>query len=180
MKKISYKGSLTDDLKIRKYRNQNSIKEYIITLALVMLSFIILKCFLGYGSTSFLIPMFVAKYCLKVIDDHEKKQTDAVFAHDRITFLAHTLKSASETLEDTVVISSSEIEEGIDEYIELITSEIYYLDLEDKIQVLKEIKKIIKKKDGDATHKETELLKLEETDLESIPSIPVKQVLKLR
>ncbi|MCH5167634.1 MAG: hypothetical protein J1F35_07090 [Erysipelotrichales bacterium] len=97
-----------------------------------------------------------------------------------------------DNIKDAVIIESTEVkerqiefatynfsDEDIDNYIKYIISDIYFLDAQDKIQVLRETKKVVKfTAYNDAYIKETKLDLFEDDDFP--PQLPVEKMLVLR
>ncbi len=190
MKNIQYDGSLTDDLKslndkfnVLTYFKDNKSELYLILLLVVMIIITNAISSLPLGSV-------IACYSWSFIQAHKRytKARDKFYENKKeiknnINNLGIELserKKMHKVLKHSKVFENINIQEEMDRYIENITSDIYYINGEDKIAVLREVKSKLKYNDGDLSVKSTDLYKLDESDLPSKNKMPVKQVLKLR
>lgn len=190
MKNIQYDGSLTDDLKslndkfnVLTYFKDNKSELYLILLLVVMIIITNAISSLPLGSV-------IACYSWSFIQAHKRytKARDKFYENkkeikNKINNLGIELserKKMHKVLKHSKVFENINIQEEMDRYIENITSDIYYINGEDKIAVLREVKSKLKYNDGDLSVKSTDLYKLDESDLPSKNKMPVKQVLKLR
>lgn len=190
MKNIQYDGSLTDDLKslndkfnVLAYFKDNKSELCLILLLVVMIIITNAISSLSLGSV-------IACYSWSFIQAHKRytKARDKFYENkkeikNKINNLGIELserKKMHKVLKHSKVFENINIQEEMDRYIENITSDIYYINSEDKIAALREVKSKLKYNDGDLTVKSTDLYKLDESDLPSKNKMPVKQVLKLR
>ncbi len=207
MKEIKYVGSLTDDLDEINGRNKDNEITSTLFKVFKSISLIVVILFIISVITGGLNPVILSSLTssLTAITITRAARTNIFAARNlkkmqlktQISSLAFELSKRAdfkeeyytENIEDAVIIKNdersndeSEIHESdIDDYIKEITSDIYFLNKQDKIKVLREIKSVFYSKDYERTiSAATKLYELEENELPKQNKLPVKQVLKLR
>lgn len=190
MKNIQYDGSLTDDLKTLD-KNFNPItyfKENIndFFLILLLIGMIILTnaiSSLPLGSVvacyTYSFLQIHKRYC-KARDKFYESKKDIKEKIDNLGIDLSERKKMHKVLKRSKVFEHVNIQEEMDRYIEDISSDIYYINSEDKIAALREVKSKLKYNDGNLSVTSTKLYKIEDNDLPRKNEMPVRQVLRLR
>lgn len=190
MKNIQYDGSLTDDLKtLGKNFNpisyfKDNINDFFLILLLIgmiiltnAISSLPLGSVVACYTYSFL--QIHKRYC-KARDKFYESKKDIKEKIDNLGIDLSERKKMHKVLKRSKVFEHVNIQEEMDRYIENISSDIYYINSEDKIAALREIKSCFKYNDGNLSVKSTELYKLDDNELPRKNEMPVRQVLKLR
>lgn len=190
MKNIHYKGSLSSDLKdvnkkfnISIYFSRNSQDFWLIPLLIVLMiitkaiSNLNVSTIIACYSYSFL--QIIKRYKkAKEEFNNEKKEIKEKF--DKLGESLSERKKMRKMLKRAKVFESIDLQEEMDRYIEHITSDIYYINSEDKIALLREVKLIYSYKEQDMVVSSTDLYRVDDNELPPKPELPVKQVLKLK
>lgn len=190
MEKIPYDGNLTNDIKRtqEKFNIITYLKENKSEILLMLIMFALMA--FTKAVTSLSLPSVIACYSYnfylaykRYIDAKEKFSEKKRDAKMRIKDLGITLnerKKMRKVLKRAKVFETKNIQDEMNQYIEHITSDIYYINSEDKINVLREIKSRFKYADGDLSVYSSALYKLLDEEMPSKQDMPVRQVLKLR
>ncbi len=201
MTKLDYSGNITDDIKLVKDFSDKRQKRFfrfdMIYLG-ILISYLIF--FVGMSLSGNKTPnlsiyvntLIIYRNLFYIMRLSKKsKADDARWRIDRLFNKIFEEKSEdnnlslpldTKDLEDAVIITNEETEEKRDEsgivynYIETIINYIYFIDKEDRINALREIRKTIM---DEELNKEVETV-LELLSADELPEVlPVKQVLKL-
>lgn len=194
MKRINYVGSITEDLDI--LQNEENLSwfdviiekpVYVFQFIVYLLSIVIIKSAFKRFSWATAIaittsqPVAIVREINNDLKELKKKRKEV---KQKVKEFAKTIQDDDENLykaiSHSVVLENIDKKEEIDRYIEYITSDIFYIDGEDKIAVLREVKAKYNYKDSDVTVSSTDLYQLEEEDIPPKDKLPVKQVLRLR
>lgn len=195
---VDYSGDLTKDIKLLKKTTKKRQKiwtkidlAYLISL-LLYLGYVLAKCSNGLENfasfNAFLQTLIISRNVIYIRNISIKNK--ALKARDRIHRLINKLISTenyygmltTEDFEKAIVIKSKDHEKKYDDdnceynYIDTVINNIYLLNSEGAINVLKEIKKTITNSEKEEKEEST----LEFLDEENLPQdLPVKQVLRL-
>lgn len=190
MKKINYKGSLLKNFKKTEgnynfitFLKKNKAEFWLLVLIIIMI--IVTNLF-----SSLPLASIIACYAYSFMQLHKRyneakkdfyKEQDKI--KDEINVLGEESlneKKLYKALKRAKVFEHTNIKEEMDLYLEYITSDIYYINNEDKIAVLREVKSYTKYKGGCLAAKDISLYKLEGDEITNKKELPVRQVLKLR
>ncbi len=201
MKNINYKGTLTDDLKLLNKKNKKSANILEILLKIVLgfdFSLIIVGIIFNL-SFPFLCNvicstnLIICSSSLVKVTNRKLKQAKTLHAESNVTALSFSLSKNSldtsekqkenyyttDDIKNAIVIETSR-EASTDpsdyDFIDVITSDIYFINNAAKIKVLREIKKIVTNGKQIIGTSDSTLSELEEEEQAEI--LPVKQVLK--
>lgn len=209
MKKIKYKGSLTEDLKLinSNYEDDESLNGFLIfsrALAAIMFILFMLMVALRTINISLIASLITTITSMTIISstrkmnmsNHEFKKMNAKQNISSLIFELLKLKKDEEIKKDSVyeiddivsavVIPMEDKKEDITtddvaDYLDEITNDIYVVNKEAKIMVLREVKSVIKSEEKDKYVSGTATLyELDEDDILKQGSLPVKHVLRLR
>lgn len=194
MKRINYVGSITEDLDI--LQNEENLSwfdviiekpVYIFQFIVYLLSIVIIKSAFKRFSWATAIaittsqPVAIVREINNDLKELKKKRKEV---KQKVKEFAKTIQDDDENLykaiSHSVVLENIDKKEEIDRYIEYITSDIFYIDGEDKIAVLREVKAKYNYKDSDVLMTSTDLYQLDDEDIPPKDKLPVKQVLKLK
>lgn len=194
MKRINYVGSITEDLDT--LQNEENLSwfdviiekpVYIFQFIVYLLSIVIIKTvFKRFGwATAIAIttsqPVAIVREINNDLNALKKRRKEV---KQKVSEFAKTIQDDDENLykaiRHSVILENIDKKEEIDSYIEYITSDIFYIDGDDKIAVLREVKAKYNYKDSDVAVSSTDLYQLDEEDIPPKDKLPVKQVLRLR
>lgn len=194
MKRINYVGSITEDLDI--LQNEENLSwfdviiekpVYIFQFIVYLLSIVIIKSAFKRFSWATAIaittsqPVAIVREINNDLKELKKKRKEV---KQKVKEFAKTIQDDDENLykaiSHSVVLENIDKKEEIDRYVEYITSDIFYIDGEDKIAVLREVKAKYNYKDSDVLMTSTDLYQLDDEDIPPKDKLPVKQVLKLK
>lgn len=194
MKRINYVGSITEDLDI--LQNEENLSwfdviiekpVYVFQFIVYLLSIVIIKSAFKRFSWATAIaittsqPVAIVREINNDLKELKKKRKEV---KQKVKEFAKTIQDDDENLykaiSHSVVLENIDKKEEIDRYIEYITSDIFYIDGEDKIAVLREVKAKYNYKDSDVLMTSTDLYQLDDEDIPPKDKLPVKQVLKLK
>lgn len=194
MKQINYVGSITEDLDI--LQNEENLSwfdviiekpVYIFQFIVYLLSIVIIKSAFKRFSWATAIaittsqPVAIVREINNDLKELKKKRKEV---KQKVKEFAKTIQDDDENLykaiSHSVVLENIDKKEEIDRYVEYITSDIFYIDGEDKIAVLREVKAKYNYKASDVLMTSTDLYQLDDEDIPPKDKLPVKQVLKLK
>lgn len=194
MKRINYVGSITEDLDI--LQNEENLSwfdviiekpVYVFQFIVYLLSIVIIKSAFKRFSWATAIaittsqPVAIVREINNDLNALKKRRKEV---KQKVSEFAKTIQDDDENLykaiSHSVVLENIDKKEEIDRYIEYITSDIFYIDGEDKIAVLREVKAKYNYKDSDVLMTSTDLYQLDDEDIPPKDKLPVKQVLKLK
>lgn len=189
MKEVEYDGSLVSDIKginrgysFFDYLKENKAEKWLIVLLIVMI------CVTGL-ITHLNLPTLLACYTGSYINlyvrykecksEFNKKKKEKKKRIKNLSKVLSARKYIYPELKRAKIFEMKEVHDEMDNYIEIITSDVYYINDEDKIAVLREVKNSCLSKGLNMSVKKTKLYELEEDDLPRVENMPVRQVLRL-
>lgn len=191
MKELEYNGSITDDFNSaqeRKYNIFTHLKkepsaglEFLLIIKQIFISKAISKLNLGAITACYIttfIHMF--KRFKKSKNDFLQRRMDIEDNINELGEISLNEKRMYKVLSQSKTFEKKVTEELVNKYIDHISSDIYYIDNEDKIAVLRELKTFYRYKKSKTTATHTKLFKLDDDELPPRNQMPVRQVLKLK
>ncbi len=193
LKNINYLGSLVEDLNTLQNKNDISYFDIILLKPSYILQFLLYLLTVVFIKTVFKRFSFGTVLCLtsaqlmNIVTSLKEEKRGLKKRHkevkQKVKEFARNIsddENIYKSIKHSVVFENIDKKEEMDRYIEFIISDVFYIDENDKIAILREVKSLYDYKDSDVKVTSTELFELETSEIPTKDKLPVKQVLRLK